>query len=151
MAGNIDPIYSKIGLIGPGVVVGATANAKSDGTGTIGTDIYKAFQADSVNGSWVERIRLSPYGLVAATATSATVLRIFISSATSGATTATNTWLFQEVAAPAQTTAQTTVATNFIEVPLGFMLDPNYTILVASHIINAANTAWHAIVIGGKY
>jgi hypothetical protein len=147
---NIDPVYSKVGSIS-GIAVGASANTKSDGQGTIGTDIFKVFTADATNGSYVSRIRLSPVGTVAATATSATVLRIFISSQTSGSTTQTNTWLFQEVAAPAQTTDQTTTATNFIEIPLNIALPPSYTILVSSHIVNAASTSWTATVFGGNY
>lgn len=150
LAPNTKPIYSKLPSIN-GVAVGGTANTQSGGVGTIGTDIYKAFTADATNGSFVSRIRLSPVATVAATATSATVLRIFISNKTSGATTQADTWLFQEVAAPAQTADQTTTATNFIEVPLGFALPPSYTILVSSHIVNAANTSWTATVLGGDF
>lgn len=147
---NIDPVYSRVGVIS-GVAVGGTANTQSGGVGTIATDIFKAFTADATNGSWVSRIRLQPVATVAATATSATVLRIFVSSKTSGATTQADTFLIQEVAAPLQTADQTTVATNFIEVSLNFALPASYTILVSSHIVNAANTSWQATCFGGNY
>lgn len=151
MAGPaIDPIYSRLGQIN-GVVVGDTANAKSNGSGTIGTDMQLAFVADGTYGGWVSRIRFSPQSNNAATATAATVLRTYISTQTSGATSPADTWLIQEVAAPAQTADQTTTATNFIEVPLNFALPPSGAILVSSHVVNNANTGWTATVFGGKY
>lgn len=150
MAQNIDPIYSRKGNIN-GVLFGNSANTKSNGSGTIGTDIYLAFTADGVNGSWVSRIRFSPAAGVAATATGATVIRTFVSNKTVGATSPADTWLFQEVAAPAQTADQTATATNFIEVPLNFALPPSGSILVSSHAANSANTSWIATTFGGDY
>lgn len=150
MAGNVDPIYSKIGSIN-GVAVGGAANTSSSGTGTIGTDIFKVFTADATNGSWVSRIRLSPVATTAGTSTTATVIRIFISSVTSGSTTQANTWLFQEIGAPSQSADSASAATNYLEVPLNFALPASYTILVTNHAVNAANTSWTATVFGGNY
>lgn len=150
MPGNIDPIYSKIGSIS-GVQVGETALTRSDGSGTIGTDMARLFIADPINGSWVSRVRFSPSGVVAAVATAATVLRVYVSSKSTGGTLQGDTWLIQEVAAPAQTSDQTTTATNFIEVPLNFALPPGYSILASSHVVNSANTNWTAICFGGNY
>lgn len=149
VAPNVQPVYSKLPSIN-GVAISA-ANTKSDGQGTIATDIFKVFTADATNGSFVTRIRFSPVATVAATATAATVLRVFISNKTSGATTQADTWLFQEVAAAAQTADQTTTATTFIEVPLNFALPPGYTILATTHVANSANTSWTAAVLGGDY
>jgi hypothetical protein len=150
MAANVNPIYTKVGNIN-GVNFTA-ANVKSDGTGTIATDIYKAFTADATNGSYVSRIRLNTTATTAATATTATTLRVFISNKTSGATTGgTDTWLFAEVAAGAQTADHSTNATSFIEIPLNFVLPASYTILVSTHVVAAANTAWQAVVYGGDY
>ena len=70
MAGNTDPIYSKVGKIS-GVEVTA-ANTKSDGAGTIGTDIFLAFTADATNGSFVRDIKTFLTATTAATATTAT-------------------------------------------------------------------------------
>lgn len=147
---NKDPIFSKVGRVS-GIAIGGAANVLSSGVGTIATDIFLVFTADATNGSFVSRIRLQPVAAVAATATTATVHRIFVSTKTSGATLQADTWLIQEVAAPAQTADQTTTPTNFIEVPLNFALPPSYTILVASHHVNAANTGWTATVFGGNY
>lgn len=150
MPANINPIYSKIAVIS-GIEVGSAANTRSDGSGTINTDIFRVFMADSTNGSWVSRLRLQPTARVAATATAATVFRVYISSQQSGAVLPGNCWPFQEIAAPSVTADQTTTATNPIEVPLNFALPPSYTILVSSHVVNNANTSWTATVFGGNY
>jgi len=149
-APNVDPIYSKAGSIN-GVATGGTANTSSSGTGTIGTDIYKAFTADATNGSYIQKIRLQPVATVAATATTATTIRIFVSNKTSGATTQADTWLIAEVSAGAQTADHSTTATFPIDVALNFALPAGYTILVAHHVINAANTSWTATVFGGNF
>lgn len=152
MAVNNDPLLSGKGNTGSVVWLPATtANTKSDGTGTIGTDILKAFTADSTYGAFVQKVRLNPQASVATTATTATVARIFISSVTSGATTNANTFLWAEVACPAQTADQTTAVTNPIEIPLGFALPAGWVILVSMHAAAAANTSWSFIVIGGDY
>ena len=71
-------------------VAGTTANTRNDGVGTVGTDILLAYTAGT-SGAWIDRIRLHPVGLVAATATTATVGRIYLSTIASGLTTAVNT------------------------------------------------------------
>lgn len=147
---NVDPIYSKVGSI-VGVATGGTANTQSGGVGTIGTDMFKAFTADATNGSYVSKVRLQPVATTAATATTATTIRIYVSNKTSGATTQADTWLIAEVSAAAQTADHSTNSTFPIDVPLNFMLPPNYTILVSHHVVNAANTSWTATVFGGNY
>lgn len=123
-----------------------TANTKNDGTGTIGTDILLAFTAGA-SGSYIERIRIHPVGSTAATATTATVGRVYISTQSSGATTNDDTYLWQEKACPAQTTDQTTTATVPIEFDAGFRMKASETILFSMHHAAAANTAWQIQVI----
>ncbi len=148
MPANTAPIYTLTPDV-TGVVIG-TQNTRSDGNGTIGTDIWLAFTAGA-EGSFVSKIRFTPIASVAATATAATVLRIFIATVSSGSTTSSNCRLFQEIAAGAQTAAQTTTATFFHEIPLNFALPAGHTILVTTHIANNANTNWMALVFGGDY
>jgi hypothetical protein len=150
MAGNIAPIWSKQGAIN-GVACGGTANTQSGGVGTIGTDIFKAFTADANNGSFVQKIRLQPVATVAATPTTSTTIRVFVSNKTSGATTQADTWLIAEVSAASQTADHSTTGTFYIDVPLNFMLPASFTILVANHVVNAANTSWTATVFAGNY
>lgn len=128
----------------------STANTKSDGTGTIGTDIMVAFTAGS-SGSFVERLRAIIAAVVAATASTPTVLRIYISTATSGAVTSANTKLYQEIALPAQTADQTTTAIYPIDIPLNFRLGANETILISMHHAAAANTLWEFLTMGMDY
>lgn len=149
MAANTSPIFPLTPNVS-WVAVGGAANTNSDGTGTIGTNIYKAFTAGA-NGSYIYRVRLSPVATTAATATAATVLRLYISSITSGSTTQTNTMLFAEVAAAAQTADQTTIATNYLEVVCNFIIPASYTVLISSHIVNNASTSWTGAVWGGDY
>src|SRR5438105_2853308 len=136
MAAPTNPIYTgKVAFGTATITASTTANTKSDGTGTIATDILKAFTADATNGSFVEKVRFSPNASVAATATTATTLRVFISSQTSGSTTSANTWLFAEISAAAQTADHSTNATFFLEVPMNVRLLPSYTILVSTHVV----------------
>jgi hypothetical protein len=148
MPGNVDPIWSRVGDI-QGVGVSA-ANTSSQGGGTIGTDIFKAFEADATNGGYVREVRWSLGETTIATASTATVGRVFVSSVTSGATTTTNTHLIAEVALASQTPSSTLPGVPIV-VPLDFALPPGYTILVTNHAAPAANTQWKAVVFGGKY
>ncbi len=127
-----------------------TANTKNDGSGTIGTDILLAFTAGS-NGSFIDKVRLHPTSTTAATATTATVGRVYLSTQASGATTNVNTHLWQEVALAAQTTDQTTTATVPIDIPMNIRIVANSTILFSMHHAAAANTAWEITVIASDY
>jgi len=148
MPANTSPIFGVVPRAS-GVVVG-TQNTKSDGTGTIATDLWLAFTAGAF-GSFLQKLILIPTSSVAATATAATVLRAFLSSVTSGATATTNTRLFKEVSAGVQTADHSLNAILEIDIPLGFAIPAGSTLLVSTHIANAANTAWVATVIGSDY
>lgn len=146
---NIDPIFSKVGKVGS--VTMTAANVKSDGDGTVGSTIFLAFQADATNGSYVQKLRFIATATAAATTTTPTTLRIFLSTIDTGATTSANTYLWAEVSVPAVVAAHSTNSTNYYEMPMGFALPPDNTILVTTHLAPAASTAWRAVVIGGDY
>lgn len=152
MAVTPTPIFGQTPKTGFAIWLnGSTALTKNDGSATaIGTDIMLAYTAGA-NGAYIDRIRLHPVGTTAATATTATVGRIYISTQTSGATTNVNTHLWQEVACPAQTTDQTTVATSPIDVPAQFRLEAGEAILFSMHHVAAANTMWECIVFAIDY
>lgn len=151
MAANNAPIFTEVPLIGSGVWLPATtANVKSDGVGTIATDMLLLLTAGS-DGAFINRVRVVPQAGTAATATTATVARLYISTQAAGATTNVNTHQFAEVACPAQTADQTTTATNFLEIPCGFYIPTTYTILASMHHAAAANTSWKFIVFAGNY
>jgi hypothetical protein len=147
MAANNLAIFTKNGHI-ESVLVTA-ANTSSQGGGTIATDIFKAFTA-TADGSFVQRIRCIPTA-TAATTTTATVARIYVSSVTSGATTSANTFLLAEVTLPAIAADNATAAAAFFEIALNLVLPNAYTILITNHAAPAANTAWRFVVIAGDY
>jgi len=150
MPANTSPVYPLTPNTPVGKVIGAAANVKSDGAGTIGTDIMIVFTAGA-NGSFLESVRFSPFASAAATATTPTTLRLFLSSATSGAVTSANTSLLQEITAGAQTADHSTTATFFFEIPLNKKIQANYTILASAHVINAASTGWMCTAWGGDF
>jgi|SRR5580698_8748180 hypothetical protein len=151
MSGNSQPQFCRQGDISS-VLFGGTALTTSDGSsGTIGTTMQIAFTADATNGSYVEVIRFLAVASVAATATAATTVRVYVSTIATGSTTTSNTWLIAEIALPIITADQSTTATNWYDIPLGFRLPAGYTILCSSHIINATNTSLRAVVFGGDY
>lgn len=149
MPGNQNPIFSKIGATGSVYVT--AGNARSDGTGTVGTNMFLAFTSDATNGSYVQRIRFTPISSSVGTSTTATVGRVFLSNVASGTTSNTNTYLFQEVVLPSVSAANASNATVAVEVPLNFALPAGATILVSTHASPVTNTAWVAQVIGGNY
>lgn len=150
MGANTAPIFTGVPNVGM-VVVGGTANTASDGSGSIGTSMILAFTAGA-NGSFVRRIRLTPYASVASTVISNTVFRVYLSTKTSGSTTSADTHLLMEIGASNSVTAdQSTVSVSSIELSLDMAIPTGTTLLVSSHVVNAANTGWQCIVSGGDY
>lgn len=150
MTANANPRFTKQANNSPGVKVTA-ANTKSDGAGTVGTDMFKAFTADPVNGSFVDKILWMPCATVASTNTAATVARVFLSSVASGATTDANTHLIAEISLPAQTADAPTNAVNPFPMPLGIQVPAGWFLHVTNHIAPNANTFWKATAFGGDF
>lgn len=149
MGGNAIPQFTKNGVVPTALVT--AANVKSDGTGTIGTDLFLALTADVTNGTYIERVDFWPVSSVAGTSTTATVGRVFLCSITSGTPTTAQSRLIGEVALPSQSAANTATAVQPVSVPVGYRIPPGWTILVSTHAAPAANTNWRANVIGGDY
>ena len=145
MAANTSPIYSIVGATdsvasnNSGLVVGPTANTSQTGSGTL----YKAFTAGA-NGSYVQKMRFRPV-----LSPAATVCRVFISS--SSTTSATDTWLYDEITLPAVTVSQT-AASSVFELPLNIALDPNYLLFVTfGTSTGASGTGYSIVTIAGDY
>ena len=145
MAANTSPIYSIVGAVdsvatnNTGLVVGPTANTSQDGTGTL----YKLFTAGT-NGSYIQKIRFRPVGSPAAT-----VCRVFISS--SSTTSATATWLYDEITLPAVTLSQT-AASSVFELPLNIAVDPSYLLYVTfGTSTGSSGTGYSIVTIAGDY
>ena len=149
MPANTSPIFTLVPNVGTTAVTAANTNAA--GTGTVATDIFKAFTAGA-NGSFVTRARFSLVATVASTASTATVARLFYSTITSGATTGgTNTWLLFELALPTFTADSPTAPLTPIEVMLNFAMPTGSFLHITNHAAPAANTSWHCVVLGGDY
>lgn len=148
MAANSNPKFTKNGRVSSVLVT--AGNTSSQGGGTIATDIFLAFTADATNGSFVERVRLIPTATTP-TATTATVARVFVSTVASGATTSANTYLVGEITLPSISADNASTAVIPFDVPIGFALPASGTILITTHVLPVANTAWRAVVIGGDY
>lgn len=145
MPANTSPIYSITGDIqsvaqnNSGLVVGPTANTALDGSGTL----YKLFTAGA-NGSYVQKIRFRPVGSPAAT-----VCRVFVSSSTT--TSATNTWLYDEITLPAVTLSQT-AASSVFELPINFAMNANYLLYVTfGTSTGSAGTGYSVVCVAGDY
>ena len=145
MPANTSPIYSIVGATdstasnNSGTVSGPTANTAQDGSGTL----IKAFTAGA-NGSYVQKIRFRPVGSPAAT-----VCRVFISS--SSTTSATASWLYDEITLPAVTVSQT-AASSVFELPVNVALDPNYLLYVTfGTSTGSAGTGYSVVTIAGDY
>lgn len=148
MAANTKPIYTLVPSSGSEQLT--TGNNRSDGNGTIGTDMFKIFEA-SASGGYVSSVRFAPWATVAGTATAATVARLYISGSTSGATTSANTFLIGEYALAAQTADSATVATYIVEAQINKAIKGGFTILASIHTTPSANTGWSATCFGGNY
>ena len=150
MAQNTQPIFTLVPVVSAAQLTSSTtAQTRTDGVGTVGTDMILAFTAGA-NGAFLNKLRFSA---TASTPTTmgASVFHIYISSVTSGATTAANTFLWQEVTASAQNAASTSVPTSFFEVNLGFAIPASYTVLVGIVAQPSANTQWQCTVLGGIF
>jgi hypothetical protein len=147
MAANTAPIFTLAPKFS--AVRVTAANTSSAGGGTVGTDIFLAF-SPGTNGSYLQKVRFSLAESTIATASAACVLRVFLSTQSSGSTTAANTWLIQEVVAATQTPSSTLSASP-IDIPLNFAIPSTYFVLVSASVAPTANTTWNANVFGGDY
>jgi hypothetical protein len=151
MAANTAPIFSEAPFISTAVWLPATtANTKSDGTGTIGTDIL-LLHTPGTDGSFLSRLRLMPTASAAATATTGTVARVYLSTVNSGSTTSANTKLIAELALASQSADSASAAILVQDLILNFPIPANQYVLVSMHHSAAANTGWHFVLIGGNY
>jgi len=128
-----------------------TANTKSDGTGTIATDMLLLCTADATYGGYVSTVKIVPSGSVAGTTTQATVARIYLSSQAAGATTNSNTWLLGEVNCAATVIANANRAVTPLSYTLNMSIPAGYSLLVSMHHAAATSTSWCFTALVGDY
>ena len=152
MPANTSPIYGLVPNVGFANITTTATLTRSDGVGTVGTNLFKAFTAGA-NGSFIQKVRFLPVATAAGITTVATTLRVFISTISTGSTTAADTFLIGEVSVPGLTTAaaNATAAVNYYELPLNFAISTGDYIYVGQHVAQTTNQNWLAVVIGSDY
>jgi hypothetical protein len=146
---NSAPAFTKSGVIG--AARPTAANVKSDGAGTIGSDMFLILTADATNGTYIDYVRVLPVSSAAATSTTLSVIRIYASSIAAGATTNADTFLVAEVALPIQSAANSTLPVTPVDIPCNFRLPAGWTLLCSTHIVAVTNTANMCVAFGGNY
>ena len=149
MPANIDAIWTKAADI-QGKRVVTAPSVVYDTSGTIGTDIYALFIADATNGGYVQKLRVK-YGGTTTTTSNAAVLKIWVSSVSTGTPTATQAFLLTELVLPATGALSTTTSGPEYEIPIGFALPLGYALLGIITVTQPANFFWSVAAIGGKY
>ncbi len=148
MSANTQPIFT-LTPVCSGVNISA-ANIKSDGTGTIGTDLFLLATAGSA-GMFVNKIRFMPVATTA-TSTGATVFRAYLATVSTGATTpGGNIWLIGECTGAAQSAANASTAIYPWEIPIGFAIPSGTFIVVSSQVAPTANCQQQALIVAGNY
>lgn len=141
MAVNTNPGFIKKGLLKWSPLL-TTANTTKDGsTLTVASHLLFVTPAE---GALLERVRMKARGTNVAT-----LLRLFVTSSTSGdPSTAANNAMLEEWPLPA-TTLSETVNTLTVDVPVGILLPANYRVFACLATTVAAG--WQATAIAGDY
>lgn len=148
VARNLAPAFTKQVNAGAPKSPSA-ANTKSDGTGTLATDIFN-IATIGTNDTWIDSIDFFPVASAAGTAMTATVARAFWSTVgPTGSTTTADTHPLGEVTLPALTADSASTAVYPLSIFVGRALPAGAYIHVTNHAAPAANTGWRAVVNGG--
>lgn len=149
---NFNPIYALTPNVSSVKITTTAALTRSDGSAAnaIGTDQFLAFTSGA-SGSFVQRVRFNVVASAAAVNSVATTLRVYLSTVNTGTPTATNTNLLAEISVPIISSANSTSATNYYEIPLNIAIPASRYILVSQHIAQTTNQSWQATVFGGDY
>lgn len=148
MARNTAPIFTATPIITTGVLTGNIASSRSDGVGTIGTDMIKVFEGKAVDGSRLNKIVISPVATTPTTMATS-IIRLFISSLNSGTTSAADTHLIKELIAFGSAAANASTPIDSFVVPIDIAIPAGYTILASIHHNLTANTSWKIVAMGG--
>jgi|SRR5580692_315699 hypothetical protein len=148
MTANIAPQFIENANVGQVAVT--AGNTSSEGGGTIGTNMFLLFTAGA-NDSFVENVVWLPTASAVATATQATVARLFLSTVGAGSPTSANCFLLAEVALPSVSADSSTVANNPVVMPVNERIPTGYFLLVTNHAAPNANSQWVAQAFGGNY
>lgn len=151
MPANTAPIYPRAPRSPHAVIpTSFTALTRTDGVGTIGTNLVLLDSAGT-NGTFYRYVIVKPCATAAGTNTSATVIRLFHSTVSTGSTTANDTFLIGEVQIPSVTAASATVATPDFVIPVNFALESGHHLLVATSVTPGASVTFACVAVAGDY
>ena len=141
MAGNITPIFARVGKIG-WAQLGA-ANITAD----LSTNAGLIFTADSTNGSIVNEVRVK---YLPGTTTAATAFRVWINNGSALGTTTNNTLITEATLAIITTSNIAATADYVIPMPRnGLVLPPSYRLYAT--IATWATGTFMVTAFGGDY
>jgi hypothetical protein len=141
MAGNSDPLFSRVASIGYSTG-GAISAAANDLTGISTNNVLLSYTASTDNGGFVQRIRFKAAGTNVAA-----VMRIYIATSTL-TTIAVNNILYGEIALPA-VTASTALPLPDVDYMMNMALPPSYRLMCG--LGSSIASGWFPSVIGGQY
>ena len=151
MAGNNDPIFSKVGLVQSSGVFNTVSTYPYSAAGTLGTDAFIVWTSDSTNGGFIQRLRVKYVGNSTTTSV-ACVMKVFVTAQTGTSVISdTNCFLIDEIAIPATGTLTVTTTNPSYDIPLGFALPPGWNVVVRITAAQPANFGFVVTGFGGKY
>lgn len=153
MAANVQPIFTR--TPNNGSVLVAAANTANDGTGnlTTGPTMYKAWTAGA-DGGYIDEIWIALVANAANLTPQAAlnIVRLYVSSIGTGATTSADTHLIhEEQFAAGLVASQSTAASTLRRIPIKRPIRATWTVLASVHLVAAANTGYKVSVWGGDY
>lgn len=152
--GNTKALWAGLPIAPRVVIPQASFSVNSQAPGTIGTDcvlLYSIPSTPSPDGAYIRKIRFILTSTTGTINSVATLINIFLSTISSGTTSASNTYLYATVNVPAFTIAAVTTAPPLIDISIGEPLPANTHILISQTVAAAVNTAWAATLNGGLY
>lgn len=145
MAGNTNPIFSRVPDTQWAGPIGTTVNTSLTGSGTLGTDIFAVFTADATEGGRVEKLAFKALGTNAAA-----VARVFLNNGSTNGTAANNV-LIAEFALAASTASNTASVSPNLELPLNIAIPAGYRILVCISAASNLASGWEVAAFGSKF
>lgn len=152
MAANVQPIFTK--TPNESHALCTAANTASDGSGNITTPTSYLVWTAGADGAFLDEVWIALVASVANTVPQAAlnIVRLYLSTISSGAHTSSNTRLIHEEQFAAGLTADmSTGATSIRKIPIKKQVNGGKTLLATIHLAAAANSGYLVQAFGGDY
>ena len=144
MAGNTQPIFSKMGDVSSNGTTGMAptlTTAAADYTGASANNAL-VFTADATNGGFIQKLRFKCLG-----GATASVARIYLNNGSTNTSAGNNSW-FGELALPAVTAIATT-STIDLDYPMNIAIPAGFKVYVG--LGTTVASGWVVTPVAGKY